>query len=196
MNGNNRKTTRRAVMTGLAAVPLAGVPAVAGASQAAADPIFEAFAAFERAKAAEHIAWEACEDASEAAQAERDAAGLRRSDIPVKWMIDAEHYLRLSRHEYEAALAALKADEREYQKISRPALEADEAARAAAEVAGAAERELLETAPTSRAGALRLLRHLADFLDEDDVVNDTNVDDVVGDAIRNAIAFFESEAQS
>jgi hypothetical protein len=43
---------------------------------------------------------------------------------------------------------------------------------------------------------LRLLRHLADFLDQEDVVNDLYVDDLVGDAIRNAIAVFEREALS
>ena len=34
------------------------------------------------------------------------------------------------------------------------------------------EHAFYGTLPTTRAGALRLLRHLADFLDEDDVVND------------------------
>jgi len=47
-----------------------------------------------------------------------------------------------------------------------------------------------------RAGALRLLHHLAEFLSGDDVVNDRFLDDVVGDAVRNAIAIFESEALS
>jgi hypothetical protein len=49
---------------------------------------------------------------------------------------------------------------------------------------------------TTRAGALRLLRHLANFLDEDDVVNDLYLDEVVGDAIRNAVAVLEREPQS
>lgn len=52
------------------------------------------------------------------------------------------------------------------------------------------------TPPTTRAGVLRLLRHLADFLDEDDVVNDLYVGDIVGDAIRNAVAMLEREALS
>jgi hypothetical protein len=43
---------------------------------------------------------------------------------------------------------------------------------------------------------LRLLRHLANFLDEDDVVNDLYLDEVVGDAIRNAVAVLEREPQS
>lgn len=71
--------------------------------------------------------------------------------------------------------------------------ELEGSAQTAAEDAGATERELLTTAPTTRAGVLRLLRHLADFLDEDDVVNDLYVGDVVGDAIRNAIAIFKRE---
>ncbi len=49
--------------------------------------------------------------------------------------------------------------------------ELEGSAQTAAEDAGATERELLTKAPTTRAGVLRLLRHLADFLDEDDVVS-------------------------
>lgn len=194
MSAKTRHATRRAVVAGLAVAPVAALPAIAGASPAPADPIFDAFEKFERAKVAEDLAWEAAEAASAAAQAARAAAGLER--IPVRWAIEAEDSLRLSQSEYEAALAAIEAEEREYRKISRPAAEAEQAAKAAAEVAGAAERGLLQTAPTSCAGALRLLHHLADFLDGDDVINDTRVDDVVGDAIRNAISFFESEARS
>ncbi len=55
---------------------------------------------------------------------------------------------------------------------------------------GASERALCETMPTTRAGALRLLRHLADFLDEDDVVNDLHVVDVVGDASATPSRFW------
>ncbi|KAF0205150.1 MAG: hypothetical protein FD172_4085, partial [Methylocystaceae bacterium] len=55
---------------------------------------------------------------------------------------------------------------------------------------------VFESTPTTLAGALRLLRHLADFLDEDDVVNDMLVGDMIGDSVRNAVAVLEREAQS
>ena len=73
--------------------------------------------------------------------------------------------------------------------------EAKDADMEASREAGEAERELCETAPTTRAGALRLLRHLAEFLN-DDVINDIYLGDVVGDAIRNAVAVLEREPQS
>jgi len=73
---------------------------------------------------------------------------------------------------YKAGLGALDGRESEHQAMWRAIEELEGSAQTAAEDAGATERELLTTALTTRAGALRLLRHLADFLDEDDVVND------------------------
>ena len=137
-------TTRRAVMAGLAAAPVAGLPAMAGVV-AEADPIFAAFAEFECEKAAEDLAWKAASDLYDAGSAD---AVIVEAEYAASGLYDA---------------------------------------RAEAEVA------LFETPPTSRAGALRLLRHLADFLDDDDVVNDLYLGDVVGDAIRNAIKVLERE---
>ncbi|MGD9542226.1 hypothetical protein [Methylocystis sp.] len=55
---------------------------------------------------------------------------------------------------------------------------------------------LHSTKPTTPAGAAKLLRFIADFLDEDDVVNDIWVADMIGDSIRNAVAVLEREARS
>ncbi len=75
-------------------------------------------------------------------------------------------------------------------------MEAEYAASGLYDARAEAEVALFETTPTSRAGAVRLLRHLADFLDEDDVVNDNVVGDMIGDAIRNAVAVLERETLS
>ena len=55
------QTTRRAVMAGLAAAPVAGLPAIAGAV-AGNDPIFAAFAEYERTKVAKDLIMEAADD--------------------------------------------------------------------------------------------------------------------------------------
>jgi hypothetical protein len=97
--------------------------------------------------------------------------------------------------EYQAARAALE-----------PLLPAHEAAERAADVEGAekraepledktreAERAVYEAEPTSRAGAIALLRFAADFLEENGV-NDTLLEEVFPDAIRVAGDFFEGRA--
>ncbi len=56
-----------------------------------------------------------------------------------------------------------------------------------------AERAIMIAEPTSRAGAIALLRFIADQLD-DIGINDTNFEDVLTDAIRAAADFFEGEA--
>ena len=97
--------------------------------------------------------------------------------------------------EYQAARAALEAR-----------LPAHEAAARSADVRGAekraepledktreAERAVYEAEPTSRAGAIALLRFAADFLEENGV-NDSMLEDVFPDAIRAAADFFEGRA--
>lgn len=196
MSAKNRDTTRRAVLAGLAAAPVAALPAIAGAVSGE-DPILAAFAEFERAKAADGRAWKAYNDLEEVTATAFEAAGVTPTQILTRRKLEIDRELGLlSDAQYEEALTTLDGPESEYQARWRAVEESDETARGAAEKRGAAEQELLATAPTTRAGALRLLRHLADFLDQDDVVNDLYVDDLVGDAIRNAIAVFESEALS
>jgi hypothetical protein len=56
---------------------------------------------------------------------------------------------------------------------------------------GDAELELFSTSPTTRGGAIQLLRYIADFLDQDDVINDFLVGEMIGDSIRNSLAVFE-----
>jgi hypothetical protein len=197
MSAENRDTTRRAVVAGLAAAPVAGLPALAGASPAPADPIFDTFAEFERMKASERAAWKAYNDLEEATASALEAAGIKPTQLLTHRRLEAHRAAGLlSDSEYAEALAALDGPESEHQAMWRAVEEFDEAALAAAEARGEAEREFVTTAPTTRAGALQLLHHLAEVLDGDDVVNDRFLDDVVGDAIRNAIAVFESEVRS
>jgi hypothetical protein len=196
MSAQNRETTRRAVMAGLAAAPMAGLPVVSAAA-ISDDPILAAFAEFERAKAADDLAWKASEDLREVTVGALDAAGVKPTKILTRRRLEIHREGGLlSDSEYAEALTALDGPESEHQKMWHAVEELDDSARAAAEARGEAERELLTTAPTTHAGALQLLRHLAEFLSDNDVVNDLYVDDVVGDAIRNTIAVFEREARS
>ncbi len=99
--------------------------------------------------------------------------------------------------EYRNARAVLEAHGAYAQNAeTSEVLDAEVAAQKAQDNANEAQREVFESTPTSLAGALRLLRHLADFLDEDDVVNDMLVGDMIGDSVRNAVAVLEREAQS
>lgn len=184
-------------IAGLAAAPAAALPAIAGASPEAADPIFAAFAEFERAKAADAAAWKSFNNLEEATWSALEAAGIKAPQLFSHQRLEALRELGLlSESDYAEALTALDGPESEHQAMWRAVEESDEAARATSEVRGEAERELLTTAPTTHAGALQLLGHLAELLSDDDVVNDLYVADVVGDAIRNAIAVFMREARS
>lgn len=97
--------------------------------------------------------------------------------------------------EYEAARSALEARLPAYEgaKIESGIDAAEETMNAAFDDVSDAERTIFETAPTSRAGAVALLRFTADFLDELGI-NDMKVDDVLPDALRAAADFFEGEA--
>jgi hypothetical protein len=189
------ETTRRAVMAGLAAAPVAGMPAIAGVV-ATDDPIFAAFAELERAKATKEAIAKATDDLRGNTSAAIRAAGLDPLDIITRRRLESWREMRLcSDEDYKAWLAELEGPPSEYQKMVMRVEESDDADTEASQDAGEAERTLCETAPTTRAGALRLLHHLAEFLD-DDVINDIYLGDVVGDAIRNAVAVLEKEPQS
>ena len=125
-------TTRRAVMAGLAASPVAGLPAIAGAI-AEPDPVLAAFDGLSRARAAYEQVGDDCGDA----------------------VLDA-----------------------------------------VCEDICSAEVDLYSTAPTTPAGAVRLLRVVADYLSEKGTLYDVYLEPVLGDAIRNAAAVLEQEAQS
>ena len=58
-----------------------------------------------------------------------------------------------------------------------------------------AEVAMHSTEPMTGAGAVRLLRVIAEFLD-DDVINDNVVGDMIGDSIRTAVAVLERGALS
>ncbi len=59
-----------------------------------------------------------------------------------------------------------------------------------------AEVSLYSTAPSTPAGAMRLLRAIADYLSEDGRLYDTYLETVLGDAVRNAAAVLERGALS
>jgi hypothetical protein len=124
-----------------------------------------------------------------AAELEETIAQLRRG-----WAKQQEE-LASPDPEFEAARAALEArlSARELAKEEGAADEAEAVSNEAFDVLGDAERAVYEAEPTSRAGAIALLRFAADFLEENGV-NDTKLEDVFPDAIRRAADFFEGRA--
>jgi hypothetical protein len=182
--------SRRAMLAGLAAAPLAGLPAMAGVV-ADEDPIFAAFDEFERAKTANEVISKAVDELRGETFAAIKAAGLDPREICSRRQLETRLELEVySEEDYAAGLAKLEGSPSEIQNILMRLDVAEDTDTEASRAEGASERALCETTPTTRAGALRLLRHLANFLDEDDVVNDLHLGDVVGDAIRNAVCAF------
>ncbi len=218
--------SRRTMLAGLAAAPVAGLPAIAGAV-IGDDPVFAALAERDHA----HAIWEAAipktDAASEAigaviyngeevytlphlnhlaglphypmtgAELEEAVAQLRRG-----WAMQQEELASTS-PEYQAARATLEArqaaratlEARQAALAVAPESSAEEASDDAFGVFGDAERAVFEAVPTTQAGAVALLRFTAEFLEELGI-NDTRVEDVLPDAIRNAAAVLEREAQS
>lgn len=190
-------TSRRLFLAAGSASAVFGALTQAAASTLGNDPIFDAFAEFERAKAADDLASKAYEDLRAVTFDALESAGVKPVEILTIRKLKLRHECGLlSNSEYAEALTAFEGHKSEHQMMWRALEELDELAQAAAEARGETEREFVTTAPTTRAGALRLLRHLADFLGQEDVVNDRFLDDSLGDAIRNAIAVFEREALS
>jgi hypothetical protein len=184
------------MLAGLAASPVAGLPAIAGVV-AEDDPIFAAFAEFERAKAANKTVTEAVDELRGETWEAIEAAGLDpRVTISRRKLEERRELNFYSDKDYAAGLAKLEGAPGEIQKMLLRLDEAEDTDREATEAEKDSECALYDTPPATRAGALWLLRHIADFLDEDDVVNDNWVGDLIGDAIRNAAAVLEREARS
>ena len=206
--------SRRALAAGLALAPVAGLPALAGAVSAD-DPVFIALADHNRALAAYEAIQEAPSEAipvvtykgeevyslprlnelagrsnyyMTADELEETIALLRRG-----WAKQQEE-LASHNSEFEAARAALEARQSAFELAKEEGGEEAEAASSEAfGVLGDAERAVYEAEPTSRAGAIALLRFAAAFLEENGV-NDTQLEDVFPDAIRRAADFFERRA--
>ncbi|MBM3655286.1 MAG: hypothetical protein FJX06_21275 [Alphaproteobacteria bacterium] len=88
------------------------------------------------------------------------------------------------------ALAGVRAARAAYEQ------EPDDTADDAFDRIGEFEAELFSTEPTTIVGATALLAYMADFLDQDGVVNDSLGGDLIGDSIRAALDVFEREARS
>ena len=112
----------------------------------------------------------------------------RKSPLTPELRAEREAARRMAHAELDALL-----QQRAAVKAESGYAAADAAADEAFERQGDAERSIFETEPTSRAGAIALLRFAADHI-EDMGVNDSKVADVLPDAIRAAADFFEGEA--
>ena len=207
--------SRRTLAAGLALAPVAGLPALAGAATID-DPVFIALADHNRALAAYEAIQEAPSEPSPfvtykgkkayslshlndlagrpnyrmtAAELEETIAQLRRG-----WAMQQEEAARPD-PEFEAARADLEARLSAVDPAKEEVREDDDEAESneAFAILGDAERAVYEAEPTSRAGAIALLRFAADFLEENGV-NDTQLEDVFPDAIRRAADFFEGRA--
>lgn len=221
MATNHSILNRRTIVAGLAAAPIAGLPAIAGA--VGADPLLEVLAEYERLHAIEQAAWEAAAAAEPVGKMLSDVVFNGKSIFSIANLeIMRECSMGMTDEQLDEAIARIRTGnarmraeaidlEPEYQKARAElearggfaqeaspseALDAESAAQEALDNAKEAQMAVFEAVPTTRAGAARLLKFIADFLDEDDVINDTRAEGKVGDAIRNAVAVLEREARS
>ena len=204
------KTSRRAIVAGLAATPLAGLPALAPAAPGA-DPALAALAEHDRARSALDAAYSRTRSASAKLDAAREALGL------VIYKGEEVHSLRqlealcraepkdMSDEDLERAIADLRRNnaairaaasrpDREYEAaraalIERePALEpaivemqeVEEAEDAPLDALNEAETAIVAAKPTTRAGAAAQLRFIADHFEE--LIDDSR--ELAPDALR------------
>lgn len=210
--------SRRAIVAGIAAMPIAGPPAVAES-----DPIFAALEKHSECRRLLDAAYHRSALAADALEAATSSLGVvTYQGVEVK---SREHLeaLRGSRaglldDELEESIARLRGEnaklraraaaiglDLEYQ-TARAAIEKREEALRAVQAkccvreaeratdepfmaAIEAEAEIIASRPTTKAGALALLAFIADRLKSDDLVDDTR--ELVPDAIRNAAALLE-----
>lgn len=225
------KTSRRALLAGMAVAPIAGLPAIAHAT--IADPVLEAIAEYEREDAACQAATDAEQAAGDAYRAACEAAGkviykgetiysmerlealarnspflhpglsdaeLEETIAKIRCGVAAQKAERESleamkeRREYQAARVALEARLPAYEKAraDHGVNAADEAIQDALDAEGDALEAVFEALPTTKNGAIAVLRFIAEFLDGLGV-NDTRADSLP-DAIRNAADFLDGQA--
>lgn len=99
--------------------------------------------------------------------------------------------------EYKRARDILEAGEAmPLARDSSAVVEADERASDAQDETHEARIAIFKTEATSPAGATSLLRFIADFVDEPDVINDIPERKLVGDTIRRAVTVLEGEARA
>ena len=190
------ETTRRALVAGLALAPIAGVPAIAGAV-AGNDPALAAIAEYERRCAIAEAAYKASSEADRAFRAAREAIGVVNFNGEEVYSLRRLDFLGQRLHpapdpEYQAARIALQANLPAYRKakINNRVAALEAAASEASSKADDAQIAMFETTPRSPAGAAALIRHAMDHLDELGI-NDTWLQDIFTDAIRNAVAVLE-----
>lgn len=196
-------TTRRAILAGLAATPVAGLPALAAALPGA-DPVLAALAEHSRAGAVLNAAFARTAVYSDKLDAMHREIGLvtfQGEEVFSRFMLDhrfseMEDVTPDIEAEYRAARAAfLKLEPAYHDAFVRSGLR--EAERAQDEPSRAlfnAEDAVLEAEPTTREGALRLLAHVAERLASDSL-GDREAE-LAPAAIRAAVVVLEAGAWS
>jgi len=218
------QTTRRAIVTGIAVAPLAGLPALAGAATTN-DPILSAIAEHRRLKAIARAASEAAGAADKVFDAAAGAIGVvtykgekilseERLDFlayrpqPMS-EIDLEEIIQRLRtgnarlkaeasvpdHECDAARAELQQKRELFEKAREQC--GVQAADEASDAAWDAEREAeIAVVASSPATPAGAAAFIRYAADflDDLGINDTRLDGVLTAAIRNAVALLEREA--
>lgn len=209
--------SRRAMLAGLAAAPVAGLPVAASAF--AADPALDALREYDRIHAIEQAAWKASSEAyaiARAATPQRNDVyfngqrvfGLDHLDVLRELSMGVtdeeleETILRLRKEavkkraesanlepEYQRARASL--EDREAIPLARDAaavIDAEARAGEACDDTHEAQKAVFKSEPATPAGAIAQLRFIAKFVDEPGLINDTSADGILGDTIRRAVA--------
>ncbi|WP_159727556.1 hypothetical protein [Methylosinus sp. Ce-a6] len=215
-------TTRRAILAGLAAAPVAGLPALAQALPGA-DPVLVALGDHGRARAVLDAAYARTSALSDKVEAAQEALGhitykgeevlnLRQlerlrsmeprgfSDEDLERTIadlrrnNAAKRAALAEpdHEYEAARAALVERGQPLEAALREEREAEAADEKWLDAVNAAEVAIMTAEPTTQAGAAALLRFIADCFEE--LIDDAR--ELAPDAIRAAVAVLEREGRA
>ncbi|WP_442753846.1 hypothetical protein ACNHKD_12680 [Methylocystis sp. JAN1] len=197
-----RELNRRAIVAGLAASPVGGLPAALAAASAPSCPTLAAAREFQRLKQIETAAYAKYDEIFEALQAVRKEIGaveIKGELVYGVWRLNAiRDYPGLPEAEYEAVRALLEplqtAHDKAYDQSGYE--EADAIATEAQEEAYQALIAAFETSPTSRAGALDLLRIAAEQIDEAyERGLSSDLEERFGPAMREAIAVLETAAK-
>lgn len=192
-------TTRRAILTGLAATPMAALPAIAGAAPTPC-PTVAAAREYQRLLQIERAAGAECSRIYADLEATHRAIGAVEIRDESVYRLVRLHSIRswpgLPNAEYEAARDLLEPLQEAHKQAHSTSGydEAEATAHEAEEISHQALVRLFDTSPVSSLGALELLRVCADEIEEAGAPVRYDIQDRFVAAIREAIAVLEKTA--